>query len=192
MTSHADEPCARRRCSRSRARSTSAGLCNFGWCSSPREVVTGYAAINRAISKSTVRAAIREVDCRPRRSAGRCVSVPTHRSANPRQARTRQRSVPRGSSERAHDEPAAVIQLAARPALHYSALQRTRNEREQCDMEKTAQTTIRMTEAEREAWEAAARADGRTLSAWIVRRCNGQPTTAPELPPPASAKRKAR
>jgi hypothetical protein len=32
-------------------------------------------------------------------------------------------------------------------------------------MEKTAQTTIRMTEAEREAWGAAARADGRTLSA---------------------------
>jgi hypothetical protein len=50
-------------------------------------------------------------------------------------------------------------------------------------MEKTAQTTIRMTEAEREAWEAAARADGRTLSAWIARRCNGEPTTAPELPP---------
>jgi hypothetical protein len=34
-------------------------------------------------------------------------------------------------------------------------------------MEKTAQTTIRMTAAEREAWEAAAKADGRTLSAWI-------------------------
>ena len=46
-------------------------------------------------------------------------------------------------------------------------------------MEKTAQTTIRMTAAEREAWEAAAKADGRTLSAWIVRRCNGEPTTAP-------------
>jgi hypothetical protein len=49
-------------------------------------------------------------------------------------------------------------------------------------MEKTEQTTIRMTKAEREAWEAAARADGRTLSAWIVRRCNGEPTTAPVLP----------
>jgi hypothetical protein len=40
-----------------------------------------------------------------------------------------------------------------------------------------------MTEAEREAWEAAARADERTLSAWITRRCNGELTTAPELPP---------
>lgn len=64
-------------------------------------------------------------------------------------------------------------------------------------MEKTAQTTIRMTEAEREAWEAAARADGRTLSAWILRRCNGEPTTAPVLPAPREArkpraKRKAR
>lgn len=48
-------------------------------------------------------------------------------------------------------------------------------------MQKTAQTTIRMTAAEREAWEAAATADGRTLSAWIVRRCNGEPTTAPVL-----------
>jgi len=58
-------------------------------------------------------------------------------------------------------------------------------------MEKTAQTTVRMTEAEREAWEAAARADGRTLSAWIVRRCNDEPTMAPVLPalreePPAA------
>lgn len=92
---------------------------------------------------------------------------------------------------------AAVIRLAACPALHYPAVQRTRNEREQCDMEKTAQTTIRMTEAEREAWEAAARADGRTLSAWIVRRCNGEPTMAPKLPTPREArkpraKRKAR
>ena len=49
-------------------------------------------------------------------------------------------------------------------------------------MEKTAQTTLRMTVAEREAWEAAASADGRTLSAWIVRRCNGEPTTAPVFP----------
>jgi hypothetical protein len=63
-------------------------------------------------------------------------------------------------------------------------------------MEKTAQTTIRMTDAEREAWEKAARLDGRTLSAWIVRRCNGEPTTVPVLPPPAvpkpRPKRKAR
>jgi hypothetical protein len=54
-------------------------------------------------------------------------------------------------------------------------------------MEKTAQTTIRMTDAEREAWERAARLDGRTLSAWIVRRCNGEPTIAPVLSAPAGA-----
>ena len=52
-------------------------------------------------------------------------------------------------------------------------------------MDKTAQTTIRMTDAEREAWEQAARLDGRTLSAWIVRRCNGEPTAAPVLSAPA-------
>jgi uncharacterized protein (DUF1778 family) len=54
-------------------------------------------------------------------------------------------------------------------------------------VEKTAQTTIRMTDAEREAWEQAARLDGRTLSAWIVRRCNGEPTAAPVLSAPADA-----
>ena len=54
-------------------------------------------------------------------------------------------------------------------------------------MEKTAQTTIRMTDAEREAWEKAARLDGRTLSAWIVRRCNGEPTIAPAFSAPAGA-----
>lgn len=57
-------------------------------------------------------------------------------------------------------------------------------------MEKTAQTTIRMTEAEREAWEAAAKADGRTLSAWIVRRCNGQPTTEPVFAAPRAARKR--
>jgi len=93
--------------------------------------------------------------------------------------------------------PAAVIPLAACPAAHYDAMQSTTSQRDRCNMEKTAQTTIRMTEAEREAWEAAARADGRTLSAWILRRCNGQPTTAPVLPAPREArkpraKRKAR
>jgi phosphoketolase len=58
-----------------------------------------------------------------------------------------------------------------------------RGEREKAGMivEKTAQTTIRMTEAEREAWECAARLDWRTLSAWIVRRCNGEPTAVPML-----------
>jgi len=54
-----------------------------------------------------------------------------------------------------------------------------------------------MTEAERAAWEEAARLDGRTLSAWIVRRCNGEPTVAPVLParpaaPKPRPKRKVR
>jgi len=63
-----------------------------------------------------------------------------------------------------------------------------RGEREKVGLivDKTAQTTIRMTEAEREAWECAARLDGRTLSAWIVRRCNGDSATAPALSAPAS------
>lgn len=56
-------------------------------------------------------------------------------------------------------------------------------------IEKAAQTTIRMTEAEREAWERAARLDGRSLSGWIVRRCNGEPTTAPVLSAPADARK---
>jgi hypothetical protein len=59
-------------------------------------------------------------------------------------------------------------------------------------MEKTAQTTIRMTEAERAAWEEAARLDGRTLSAWIVRRCNGEPTVAPVLSAPAGVAKSRR
>jgi hypothetical protein len=36
---------------------------------------------------------------------------------------------------------AAVIPLAACSAPHYDAMQSTTNEREGCDMEKTAQTT---------------------------------------------------
>src|SRR4051812_49327294 len=44
---------------------------------------------------------------------------------------------------------------------------------------KKATIGLRATAAERETWERAARRDGRTLSAWIVRRCNGDPTTAP-------------
>jgi hypothetical protein len=84
---------------------------------------------------------------------------------------------------------APTLVLAARTATNYNAVQRDRDQRRNggVAMEKTAQTTIRMTEAEREAWEAAARADGRTLSAWIVRRCNGEPTTVP-----VSAPRRAR
>ena len=74
---------------------------------------------------------------------------------------------------------------------------RGKREKDSVTMEKTEQTTIRMTEAEREAWEEAARLDGRTLSAWIVRRCNGEPTTVPVLSAPRAApkprpKRKAR
>jgi hypothetical protein len=46
---------------------------------------------------------------------------------------------------------------------------------------------LRATAAEREAWERAARQDGRTLSAWIVRRCNGEPTTSPVRPAQSSA-----
>ena len=38
------------------------------------------------------------------------------------------------------------------------------------------------TPAERQAWEVAAKLDGRTLSSWITRRCNGQPATAPQVP----------
>ena len=45
---------------------------------------------------------------------------------------------------------------------------------------------LRATAAEREAWANAARQDGRTLSAWIVRRCNGEPTTAPVRPAQSS------
>jgi len=43
---------------------------------------------------------------------------------------------------------------------------------------------VRVTEAERLAWEEAARLDGRTLSAWVRRRCNGEKTTAPKRKPP--------
>jgi mobilization protein NikA len=83
-----------------------------------------------------------------------------------------------------------MFALDARTAANYNAVQRDGDRRRNggVTMEKTAQTTIRMTEAEREAWEAAAKADGRTLSAWIVRRCNGEPTIAPVL----SARREAR
>jgi hypothetical protein len=60
-------------------------------------------------------------------------------------------------------------------------------------IERTAQTTIRMTDAEREAWERATRLDGRTLAARTVRGCNGEPRTIPMLSAPADPpKRKAR
>lgn len=38
---------------------------------------------------------------------------------------------------------------------------------------------LRTTAAERAAWERAAETDGRSLSDWIARRCNGESTTAP-------------
>jgi hypothetical protein len=42
---------------------------------------------------------------------------------------------------------------------------------------------IRATEREHAAWKSAAKSDGRSVSAWIVRRCNGQSATAPMLEP---------
>jgi hypothetical protein len=38
---------------------------------------------------------------------------------------------------------------------------------------------LRATAAERAAWERAAETDGRSLSDWIARRCNGKSATAP-------------
>jgi hypothetical protein len=38
---------------------------------------------------------------------------------------------------------------------------------------------VTATPAEHRAWAEAAKADGRSLSSWISRRCNGDPTTAP-------------
>ena len=52
-------------------------------------------------------------------------------------------------------------------------------------VEKDAFVGIRLTRGERRAWEAAARADGRTLTYWVVARCNGLQTTAPVLIQPA-------
>lgn len=46
---------------------------------------------------------------------------------------------------------------------------------------------IRTTTAMREAWEAAAMTDGRTLTSWVIARCNGLPSTAPVLTPAAPA-----
>lgn len=42
---------------------------------------------------------------------------------------------------------------------------------------------VKATPAERRAWTAAAEKDGRTLSAWIARRCNGQDATPPVFEP---------
>ena len=47
---------------------------------------------------------------------------------------------------------------------------------------RTEKIGIRATKAIRAAWEAAARADGRTLTSWIEHRCNGGQTTSPTMP----------
>ena len=64
--SEADEPRTHGWCPRSRARSTSADGCNFGWCSSPREVVTTYAAINKVCAGGGQAMPPRPGGCGPR------------------------------------------------------------------------------------------------------------------------------
>lgn len=44
---------------------------------------------------------------------------------------------------------------------------------------RTESIGVRCTAAEKSAWTAAAEKDGRSLSSWIVRRCNGEPATKP-------------
>lgn len=80
---------------------------------------------------------------------------------------------------------AARICLEACSALHYGAVQRADDNREPRGRGQTVQTTIRMNEAEREAWKAAASTDGRTLAGRAVRRRVGDPTG------PASSTRRA-
>jgi hypothetical protein len=46
---------------------------------------------------------------------------------------------------------------------------------------RTKNVTLKATEAEHAAWSAAAKADGRTLSQWLARRANGEPTTPPMM-----------
>jgi hypothetical protein len=71
---------------------------------------------------------------------------------------------------------------------------RCKRERAGVIIERTAQTTLRMTDAEREAWERATRLDGRTLAARTVRGCNGElRSPIPLLSAPADPpERKAR
>lgn len=52
---------------------------------------------------------------------------------------------------------------------------------------RTKNVGVKATPAEHAAWQAAADADGRTLSSWIARRCNGQPATAPVFEPGTTA-----
>jgi hypothetical protein len=66
--------------------------------------------------------------------------------------------------------------------------------------EKDKQIGIRISGPMRDAWTKAAKADGRSLSSWIIARCNGLPTSAPVLddaadepePEPNRAKRRKR
>jgi hypothetical protein len=51
---------------------------------------------------------------------------------------------------------------------------------------RTKSIGVKATETEKAAWSAAARTDGRTLSQWIARRCNGESATPPVFTPPAA------
>ena len=57
--------------------------------------------------------------------------------------------------------------------------------REHPDVNRDAVVRLRISIAERDAWEAAAESEGLSLSEWIRRRVNGPVTvTLPELPAP--------
>jgi len=64
----------------------------------------------------------------------------------------------------------------------------------------TVMVGVRCSVEDRAAWQAAADEDGRSLMAWIRRRCNGEATTAPvrgaaapvAAKPAAKPRRKAR
>lgn len=47
--------------------------------------------------------------------------------------------------------------------------------------QKDTQIGLRVPRSTRDAWAKAAETDGRSLSSWIVARCNGLPTSAPVL-----------
>lgn len=44
---------------------------------------------------------------------------------------------------------------------------------------RTEHINFRASAADRNSWIRAAKSDGRSLTDWIIRRCNGNPTTAP-------------
>lgn len=50
------------------------------------------------------------------------------------------------------------------------------------NMGKDTRLGLRVATTDRRAWAQAAVADGRTLSDWVTRRCNGEPATAPTRP----------